>query len=133
MITNYAIKSNDIIFCEKLKNSGSDYCIFGIDFDKVISYKIKETTWKNNDPINCKVFNGEPAISIFITSHNGKEYILMRKTFNPEEILSKIINPDKIEGFCQEYSAEYDQIIPKYGKVDPDVDLKYIFDLLIYD
>lgn len=124
-ITNYATKSTDIIFFERgygFKAEDSKYCIFGIDFDEVASYSIEETIWKDDSP----------AISIFITSHNGKEYILMRKTFNPEEILSKIINPDKIEGFCEEYSAEYDQIIPKYGKVDPDVDLKYIFDLIVY-
>ena len=122
MITNYAIKSNDIIFCEKLKNSGSDYCIFGIDFDKVITYQIKKSVWKD----------GSPAISIFITLEGEKEYILMRKTSNPEKILSNIINPDKIEGYRKEYSAEYDEMIPKYGKVDPDVDLKYIFDLIVY-
>jgi len=124
-ITNYATKSNDIIFFERgygFKAEDSKYCIFGIDFDEVASYSIEETTWKDDSP----------AISIFITSHGGKEYILMRKTSNPEKILSKIINPDKIEGFCEEYSAEYDQIIPKYGKVDPDVDLKYIFDLIVY-
>ena len=122
MITNYAIKSNDIIFCEKLKNSESDYCIFGIDFDEVASYSIEETTWKDDSP----------AISIFMTSHGGKEYILMRKTSNPKKILSKIVNPDKIEGFYKEYSAEYDEMIPKYGEIDPDVDLKYIFDLIVY-
>ena len=125
-ITNYAIKSNDIIFFERgygFKAEDSKYCIFGIDFDEVASYSIEETTWKDDSP----------AISILITLQGGKEYILMRKTFNSEKFFNRIINPDKIEGFCEEYSAEYDQIIPKYGKVDPDVDLKYIFDLIVYD
>jgi hypothetical protein len=124
-ITNYAVKSNDIIFFERgygFKAEDSKYCIFGIDFDEVASYSIEETTWKDDSP----------AISIFITLEKEKEYILMRKAPNPEKILSKIINPDKIEGFCEEYSAEYDEMIPKYGKVDPDVDLKYIFDLIVY-
>jgi hypothetical protein len=124
-ITNYATKSNDIIFFERgygLKAEDSKYCIFGIDFNEVASYSIEETTWKDDSP----------AISIFITLEKEKEYILMRKTSNPEKFLNKIINPDKIEGFITEYSAEYQEMMPKYGKVDPDVDLKYIFDLLIY-
>ena len=101
-ITNYAIKSNDIIFCQKLQNSESDYCIFGIDFDKVICYKVLNSTWKD----------GSPAISVSIIMETGERYALLKKaTSNSEKILNKIINPSK------------DQI----------VDLKYIFDLIVYD
>jgi len=123
--TNYATKNSDIIFFERgyqVKAEDSKYCIFGIDFDEVASYSIEETTWKDDSP----------AISIFITLQGEKEYILMRKTFNSEKFLNKIINPDKIEGYRKEYSAEYDEMIPKYGEIDPDVDLKYIFDLIVY-
>ena len=121
-ITNYAIKSNDIIFCEKLKNSESDYCIFGIDFDKVICYKILKSVWKD----------GNPAISVFIFMETGKKYILKKKTSNSEEILSKIINPDKKEGYRNEYSAEHQEMMRKYGEIEQIVDLKYIFDLIVY-
>jgi len=71
-ITNYAIKSNDIIFCEKLKNSESDYCIFGIDFDKVITYQVKKTNK-----------NGFPAVGVFITLEGDEEYVLMRSMPSP--------------------------------------------------
>lgn len=100
MITNYAIKSNDIIFCEKLKNSESDYCIFGIDFDKVNCYKVVKSVWKD----------GTPAILVSIIMETGKKYVLLKKTSDSEEILSEITNFNSSK----------------------EVDLKYIFDLLIY-
>lgn len=122
-ITNYAIKSNDIIFCQKLKNSESDYCIFGIDFDKVICYKIAKSVWKDRSP----------AISVSIIMETGKRYALLKKTTSDsEEILNKIINPDKKQGIREEYSTEHQEMMPKYGEIEQVVDLKYIFDLLIY-
>ncbi len=124
-ITNYATKNSDIIFFEKgyqVKAEDSKYCIFGIDLDEVASYYIKETTWKDDSP----------AISVFISLEGGKEYILMRKTSNSEEILNRIINPDKTEGYRNEYSVVHQEMIPQYGEIDQDVDLKYIFDLMIY-
>jgi len=111
-ITNYAIK-----------NSESDYCIFGIDFDKVICYKVLKSAWKD----------GSPAISVSIIMETGQRYSLLKKTTsNQEEILSKIINPDKKEGYRNEYSAEHQEMMRTYGEIEQIVDLKYIFDLLIY-
>jgi len=37
------------------------------------------------------------------------------------------------EGYRNEYSAEYQEMIPKYGEIEQFVDLKYIFDLIVYD
>jgi len=127
MITNYAIKNNDIIFFEKEDfilqiEYDNEYCIFGIDFDKVICYKIVKSVWKDESP----------AISVAIIMETGKKYILKKKTSNPEEILSKIINPDKKEGYRKEYSAEHQEMMRKYGEIEQIVDLKYIFDLIVY-
>ena len=96
-ITNYRTSSSDVVFFKKgehleVKASYPEYCIFGINFDKIISYQVKKTTWKNNDPVNCKVFNAEPAIGVFITLEGEEEYILMRSMPSPclTAVLEKI-------------------------------------------
>ncbi len=100
-ITNYFSSSSDVIFFKKgesfevkamvrfeIKASCHEYCIFGIDFSKVITYQVKKTTGKKD----------KPAAGVFVTLEGGEEYILMRSMSTPcfMAVLEKIYN-DSLE------------------------------------
>lgn len=77
-ITNYQSSCSDVIFLKKgehfeVKASYSEYCIFGIDFSKVITYQVKKTTGKKD----------KPAVGVFFTLEGGEEYVLMRSMSSP--------------------------------------------------
>ena len=75
-ITNYFSSSSDVIFFKKGESfevSYHEYCIFGIDFSKVITYQVKKTTGKKD----------KPAVGVFVTLEGGEEYILMRSMSTP--------------------------------------------------
>ena len=88
-ITNYQSSCSDVIFLKKgehfeVKASYPEYCIFGIDFSKVITYQVKKTTGRKD----------KPAVGVFVTLEGGEEYVLMRSMSSPclIAVLEKIYN-----------------------------------------
>ena len=85
-ITNYRSSCSDVVFFKErerleVKASYPEYCIFGIDFDKVITYQIKKTEK-----------NGFPAIGVFVTLEGEEKCVLMRSMPSPclTAVLEKI-------------------------------------------
>ena len=98
MFHNYYFKNrDDLIYFNKgsaLIGDNEKSCIFTIDFNKVISYNIKNTQWF----FDCFT----PALAINIMFEGGTEYILMKKNISLEEIVFNDKN------WCKEYLTNGD-------------------------
>ena len=106
MLCNYSFKNRyDLIYFKKgssLSWEAEKSCIFTINFDKVISYNVKNTAWYFDYFFS--------AVAISIMFDGGVEYVLMKKDFSLEQLTF-----DNSEWVASQYSLKFifDNIINK--------------------